>query len=177
MMPLRHRPPVPGASSGQAGAQAQGRAAHRAASDAVHVPKLHGLRDQTVHLQSRSQLLAAHDGLSMEGTDRHAQIRAVARIAYGTAGSRSRMDADQSRTAPTISPAACGKGPGASMRVAKTVKTRKNARTASIRMPLPRPIPVASTGVPRFAAFHTARGTTNRSRRLAKIPPPNWAAT
>src|SRR6266545_2636078 len=143
MMPLRHRPPVPGASSGQAGAQAQGRAAHRAASDAVHVPKLHGLRDQTVHLQSRSQLLAAHDGLSMEGTDRQAQIRAVARIAYGTAGSRS----------------------------------RKNARTASIRMPLPRPIPVASTGVPRFAAFHTARGTTNRSRRLAKIPPPNWAAT
>src|SRR5207247_10493608 len=106
---------------------------------------------------------------------------------YGTPGSRSRMNADQYRTAPitppatgptqythqsfqvpetragpnertgltappvngpatrmseastdpTVRPAACGNGPRSSRRGGEQVDTKKKARTASIRMPLP----------------------------------------
>ena len=41
--------------------------------------------------------------------------------------------------------------------------------------PVPKDIPGARLGVPRWAACQTARGKMTRSRRPARVPPTSWA--
>jgi CheY-like chemotaxis protein len=70
-------PRAPGRSDEQASAETRRHAAAGAESSRCRRgPPLHDLRSQAVQLQSRAQLLAAHDRLSLERPHRQAQVLA-----------------------------------------------------------------------------------------------------